>query len=115
MEAWNRDLTRRRFLCIPAACLQASPRISRELFLPSPAKDVMVVACACYTKASGGDMLSIEQRLSRSDTVDGAYYRHSRDYGRTWTAGEARKTGEKRPQGMLRRHPRACFADPSRC
>ncbi len=105
-------LTRRGFLCTPAAYLQAGPRVSRELFVRSPAKGVMVFACAYYTRTSGGDMLSIEQRLSRSDTVDVACYRRSHDYGRTWTASEERKTGEHRPQGMLRRHPRACFADP---
>ncbi len=56
-------------------------------------------------------MLSIEQRFSRSDTVDVAYYRYSKDNGRTWSEPVAKKTGEKRPEGMLRRHPRACFVD----
>ena len=57
-------------------------------------------------------MASLEQRWSRSDTVDMAYYRHSRDFGRTWSAPEPRPTGEKRAEGMLRRHPRAGWVDP---
>jgi hypothetical protein len=66
---------------------------------------------AYYTKPSGGDMMSIEHRFSRSDTVDVSYYRYSKDNGRTWTAPAERRTGEKRGAGMLRRHPRACFVD----
>ena len=58
-------------------------------------------------------MLSIEHRMSRSDTVDSAYYRTSRDHGRTWSAPLARSTGERRPGGMWRRHPRACYLDPA--
>ena len=57
-------------------------------------------------------MASLEQRWSRSDTVDMAYYRHSRDFGRTWSTPEPRPTGEKRAEGMLRRHPRAGWVDP---
>jgi len=70
------------------------------------------MAQAYYTRPKGGAMMSIEHRFSRSDTVDAAYYRYSKDFGRTWTAPMERRTGEKRPEGMLRRHPRACFLDP---
>ena len=72
-----------------------------------------VMAEAYYTRAQGGAMLSIEHRFSRSDTVDAAYYRTSRDYGRTWSAAVAWSTGERRPAGMWRRHPRACHLDPA--
>ena len=67
---------------------------------------------AYYAKPSGGAMMSIEHRFSRSDTVDVSYYRFSEDYGRTWSKPVERRTGEKHLEGMLRRHPRACFADP---
>jgi len=56
--------------------------------------------------------MSIEERWTRSDTVDIAYIRHSRDHGHTWTAPVEMRTGERRPEGMLRRHPRAGFVDP---
>lgn len=58
-------------------------------------------------------MLSIEQRWSRSDTVDVAYIRRSADHGRTWSEPSEVRTGERRPEGMLRRHPRGGFADPN--
>jgi hypothetical protein len=69
------------------------------------------MAYAFYTRPQGGDMLSIEERWSRSDTVDVAYIRHSRDHGRTWDSPIEMRTGERRPEGMLRRHPRAGFVD----
>jgi hypothetical protein len=67
---------------------------------------------AFYTRPSGGDMVSIEQRWSRSDTIDVAYYRRSSDHGRTWSAPIEQKTGERRTEGMLRRHPRGGWIDP---
>ena len=70
------------------------------------------MACAWYTRKSGGEMASLEQRWSRSDTIDISYIRRSRDHGRTWSAPGERATGEKRPGGMLRRHPRAGWIDP---
>jgi hypothetical protein len=106
-------LTRRTFVAIPAASLQARERVTREVFLRSPSKGTAVMAQAYYTEASGGAMVSIEHRFSRSDTVDVAYYRHSKDYGRTWGRPIERSTGEKRSEGMLRRHPRTSIVDPT--
>ena len=71
------------------------------------------MAYAFYTQAKGGAMISIEERWSRSDTVDVAFLRHSRDYGRTWTPPEEVATGIRQPSGMLRRHPRCGFVDRS--
>src|SRR6476646_11307295 len=105
-------MTRRTFLAASGAALHAGERVRREVFLRSPGPGTAVMCDAYYTKASGGDMMSIEHRMSRSDTVDVSYYRYSKDNGRTWTAPVERRTGEKRPGGMLRRHPRACLADP---
>src|SRR5437773_12499699 len=106
-------MTRRVFLATPVACLRAGERVTREVFLRSPGKGVAVMADAYYTQASGGAMVSIEHRYSRSDTVDVAYYRYSKDYGRTSGAAIERPTGEKRPGGMLRRHPRTSIVDPT--
>jgi hypothetical protein len=99
-------------LAIPGLC-RAQTRVRREIFLASPGRGIAVMAEAYYTHARGGEMLSIEHRFSRSDTVDAAFYRTSRDYGRTWSAPVARSTGERRAEGMWRRHPRACYLDPA--
>ena len=101
-------MTRRCFLATPAVWLQARERVRREVFLGSPHKGVAVTASSYYMQSSGAALVSIEHRLSRSDTVDVAYYRYSKDNGRTWSAPVERNTGEKRPEGMLRRHPRCC-------
>ena len=92
---------------------RAEERVRRETFLASPAPGTAVIAESYYTRHRGGAMLSIEHRMSRSDTVDAAYYRTSRDHGRTWSAPVARSTGERRSGGMWRRHPRACHLDPA--
>ena len=110
-------LTRRALLAgasLPAASAAgaAGNGITREVFLASPRKGVAVMASAWYTHKTGGAMVSLEQRWSRSDTVDMAYYRRSDDHGRTWSAPEPKATGEKRPQGMMRRHPRCGYLDP---
>ena len=105
-------IRRRSFLAAPAALLSARERVRSEVFLRSPGPGTAVIAQAYYTERTGGRMMSIEHRMSRSDTVDAAYYRSSSDYGRSWGAPVERRTGEKRPEGMLRRHPRAGFVDP---
>lgn len=83
----------------------------REVFLRAPGHGVAVMAYAYYTKSRGGEMMSIEQRWSRSDTVDAAFYRNSSDYGATWSEPTGRITGEKRAGGMLRRHPWGGWVD----
>ena len=85
--------------------------MAREVFVKSPGKGTAVMAFAYDTQAKGGSLVSIEQRWSRSDTIDAAYYRWSRDNGRTWTDPVRRSTGEKHPGGMLRRHPRGGYVD----
>ena len=97
---------------LAARAMAAAPGVTREIFLPAPKLGIAVMACAWYTRKTGGEMTSIEQRWSRSDTVDLAFYRHSRDHGRTWSAPTEHATGEQRPAGMLRRHPRAGWVDP---
>ncbi len=104
-------MTRRSLLAMPAA-MAAPSGVRREVFLRSPGKGTAVMAFAFYTRKTGGAMVSIEQRWSRSDTIDVAYLRRSSDYGRTWSAPEERKTGERVSGGMLRRHPRAGWVEP---
>jgi len=106
-------MTRRTLLAAPAAALAARDRVRREIFLRSPGAGTAVICDAYYAKPIGLDMMSIEHRISRSDTVDSSYCRFSKDNGRTWTAPVERRTGEQRAGGVLRRHPRACFVDPA--
>jgi hypothetical protein len=102
-------MTRRTFLA--AAAARGKSQVRSEVFLRSPASGTAVFAQAYYTRLTGGAMMSIEHRMTRSDTVDVAYYRDSRDHGAAWSAPRAQVTGERRPEGMLRRHPRGGFVD----
>lgn len=101
-------MDRRLFLALPGAAFAQR----RTVFLPSPGKGTAVMAFAFYTERTGGRMDSIEQRWSRSDTIDIAYRRHSTDYGVTWSQPEPIVTGEKRPEGMYRKHLRCGYVDP---
>jgi hypothetical protein len=104
-------MRRRSFLASLAA--SAQPAIRPSLFLPSPGKGTAVMAIAYYAKTKGLDMVSLEQRWSRSDTIDTVFRRTSSDNGRSWSAPVESKTGEKRPNGTWRKHPRAGYADPA--
>jgi hypothetical protein len=104
-------MTRRTFLAASAAASRVRGGVTHEVFLRSPAAGTAIMAQAYYTRRSGGEMMSIEQRFSRSDTVDIAYYRYSKDYGVSWSAPREQRTGEQCPEGMLRRHPRGGFVD----
>ena len=101
-------MDRRIFLTLPAAAVAQR----RSVFIPSPGKGMAIMAYAFYTQRSGGEMNSIEQRWSRSDTIDVAYRRRSTDYGVTWSPPETIVTGEKRPEGMYRKHLRCGYVDP---
>jgi hypothetical protein len=110
-------MTRRTFLFTPAllpapALLHARERVTREVFVRSPGKGTAVLAHAWYTDAKLPHLRAVEKLFSRSDTVEVARYRDSRDNGRTWSEPEAVATGEKRAGGMWRMHPHGGFADP---
>ena len=90
----------------------APPAVSKEVFLRSPRKGIAVMAYAYYASARGGEMMSIEQRWSRSDTIDVSYVRRSHDYGETWSEPVEERTGERRANGMWRKHPRGGWVDP---
>lgn len=105
-------ITRRSVLQYALAAVVKKPEIRHEVFLPSPGKGTAVMAYAYYTTAHTGDMMSVEQRLSRSDTVDVAYYRYSKDYGRKWSEPQEQITGAKTTGGMYRRAPRGAWVDP---
>jgi hypothetical protein len=104
--------TRREFLGA-ATALAAPPSVRREVFLRSPGKGTAVMAHAVYSAARGGDMLSFETRMSRSDTADVVFVRRSPDHGRTWGPPEERPTREARPDGTLRRHMGGGWVDPA--
>ena len=108
-------LTRRSFVALAGATplAHAAPgEIRREVFVKAPGNGVAVMAYAYYSKATGVELASVESRWSRSDTVDVAFVRKSKDNGRTWSAPETRATGEKRPNGMLRRMIHPGWVDP---
>jgi len=85
--------------------------IRRELFIQAP-PHVSVHASCYYTERTGPRVLSIHQYMSRSDTIDVAYFRYSADNGRTWANQNEVRTLEMRPDGKRRRAPRGCVVDP---
>lgn len=105
-------ITRRQLCFLPALALASEPPVRQRVFLKSPRTGTAVWCYAYYASARGRDLISIEQRISRSDTIDMAYVRRSKDNGRTWSKPEPVVTGEKRPGGMWRLHLRFGFADP---
>lgn len=90
----------------------AGAEVRRELFLASPGAGTAVLAATYYTRPEGRELLSLHQLMSRSDTVEVAYLRHSADHGRTWSAAIGVPTLEPRPDGKLRRALRGGVADP---
>ncbi|MEY2880259.1 MAG: hypothetical protein RLZZ15_2639 [Verrucomicrobiota bacterium] len=86
--------------------------IRRELFLASPRAGTAVLAATYYTRPSGGELLSLHQLMSRSDTVDVAFLRTSSDQGRTWSEPLAVPTLAPRDDGKFRRALRGGVADP---
>jgi hypothetical protein len=99
-------MLRRTFLASLAAAGQPA------VFLKSPGKGTAIMGIAYYAKPTGVEMISLEQRWSRSDTIDTVFRRTSKDNGRTWSAPVEEKTGEKRATGTWRKHPRAGYVDP---
>jgi len=107
----------RRWCSLPLVALAlagpaAGAEVRRELFLASPGAGTAVLAATYYTRPEGRELLSLHQLMSRSDTVDVAYLRHSADHGRTWSAATGVPTLEPRPEGKLRRALRGGVADP---
>lgn len=99
-------ISRRNVLAAPFS-LQAQTGIVRSLHRASPAPGVAIWIFAYYTEPKGTKLRSMEQHISRSDTIDVAYVRDSNDNGRTWSEPRKVVTGEKRPGGMWRKHLRA--------
>ncbi len=98
-------MTRRALLATPLL-MKAESGIERTLHRASPAPGVAVWSFAYYTEAKGVHLRSIEQRISRSDTIEVAYTRESPDNGRTWSEPLKVVTGERRTGGMWRKHLR---------
>lgn len=97
---------------VGVAAESASGEIRREVFLASPRAGVAVLAASYYTRPSGGELLSLYQLMSRSDTVDVAFLRTSPDHGRTWSEAVEVGTLEVRAGGKFRRALRGGVADP---
>ena len=66
-------------LLTSAAAAAEGGKNSREIFLAAPKPGVAVLAATYATRPAGGELLSLHQLMSRSDTVDLAFMRHSAD------------------------------------
>jgi hypothetical protein len=87
--------------------------IRREVFVRSPRLGAAVMLSASYyTERDGVELISTHGFISRSDTIDAAYFRRSPDNGRTWSAPVEVKTSELRPGGMFRRTSLGGAVDP---
>ena len=86
--------------------------ISRECFIPSPAKGAWANATTYYTERAGLRLMCLHAIETRSDTLDMAYLRFSDDNGRTWSGPSEWPTRFDAPSGTGRRHPRGGFVDP---
>lgn len=84
---------------------------SREVFLPSPGKGVGILASTFESSRDGG-LVSLHSTISRSDTLNVAYRRHSTDNGRTWSEPVAWPTKFKAPGGTGRRDTFGGYFDP---
>ena len=108
----SRTLRLAALLALAGGAGLSGAEVRRELFLPSPGPGTAVLAATYYTRPTGRELLSLHQLMSRSDTVDVAFLRHSADHGRTWSAATGVPTLEPRPDGRLRRALRGGVADP---
>jgi hypothetical protein len=85
--------------------------IRRELFIATKLGE-SVSATTFYTRPTGVDLLSAHEIMRRSDTVEVAHLRYSKDNGRTWEDGEELPTYGVRPGAKLRRMWRGAAVDP---
>ncbi|MDB6127873.1 MAG: hypothetical protein JWM35_1769 [Verrucomicrobia bacterium] len=96
-----------------ATAVGPAPGIRRELFIPSPKPGTAVsLSTTDYARATGLELVSLHGYLTRSDTVDAAYFRRSFDNGRTWSEPAEVRTSERREGGMFRRVLLGGSADP---
>ena len=86
--------------------------VSCEVFVARPRDGVAIHASSYYTRATGGDLVSIHGIESRSDTLDVAYVRRSADNGHTWSDPEEHDTNFPHPDGTFRTGPSGGYVDP---
>lgn len=90
-----------------------SADIRREVFVRSPKPGTAVfLSASYYTKPQGVELISMYGLISRSDTVDAAFFRRSHDNGRTWSDPVEVPTSEHRPDGTFRRITLGGSVDP---
>lgn len=85
---------------------------SCSVFVHSPQPGVGVFGSSYYTRLHGDDLISVHWLITRSDTADVAYLRHSEDNGRTWGEPRAQPCRFADARGTGRRHPRGGYVDP---
>ena len=100
-----------------APWLRAQPRagafaIRREVFLPSPAKGVTVLASSRYTRRDGVELCARHSHMSRSDTADRIFVRYSDDNGRSWSETNEIPTVQRRGDATFRRSATGSLVDP---
>ena len=86
--------------------------VAREVLVASPGAGTGVMGGSYYTTLDGGNLMSVHNYTSRSDTVDVAFVRRSEDNGRTWSEPVEWPTRFDHPKGTGRRHPRGGYVDP---
>ena len=85
--------------------------IRREVFIATKPGE-SISATTYYTRPTGLDLISAHEIMKRSDTVEVAHLRYSKDNGRTWEDGEVLPTYGVRPGAKLRRMWRGAAVDP---
>lgn len=85
---------------------------SCSVFVPSPRPGAGVFGSSYYTRPRGEELISVHWLITRSDTADVAYVRHSSDNGRTWGEAATLPCHFADGRGMGRRHPRGGYVDP---
>lgn len=86
--------------------------VSREVFVASPREGTTVTGGSFYTRARGGDLMSMHAFSSQSDMMELERYRLSTDNGRSWIDAGTVPAMTATPKGVLRRHARWGYADP---
>lgn len=86
--------------------------VERRTLVPSPRPGVGVMGGTYYTRKDGGELRSIYNHISRSDTADIAYTRRSTDNGKTWSEPVEWPCFFDAPNGKGRRHPPGGYVDP---
>lgn len=99
-------------LTTPSVRCEKPGRITREVFIETPAKGTSVLAYSFYTKPQGLEKMRLWGLRTRSDAFDMFYRSFSADNGATWSAPEKIEAVFKETEGVRRVYPAPGFVDP---